>query len=68
MSELTPCNFCNLRSIRRYALKRGKEVTMLPSTSELGGIDVYVHPPDTEINTEKHFNAWFMALTDYCCC
>lgn len=41
---------------------------MRTSTSELGGLDVYVHPPDTEIDTEKHFSAWFMALTDYCCC
>lgn len=72
MSRLTPCNFCNLWDIRKYAKIDGCTVTLVPleqgDEHPLGGIDVLVHKPDEEPDREKHWHAWFMALTDYCCC
>lgn len=68
MSSLTRCNYCDLRSIRKDASRKKQEVTVRESTSDLGGIDVFVHPPNEAIDEEKHFAAWFGALTDYCCC
>lgn len=72
MSELTPCNFCNLKWIRCAADKAGKAVTLVRlercAANPLGGVDVLVHDVGEEPDREKHFRAWFMALTDHCCC
>lgn len=72
MSTLTPCNFCNLRWIKKRARITGDQVTLVmiePSEAHpLGGVDVLVHPADEQPDREKHFHAWFMALSDHCCC
>lgn len=71
MSELTPCNHCTLKRIRRRAEKEGKKVTLVGNR---GWTTAYVHPKDIDIKTlsakqrEPYFAASFMALTDYCCC
>lgn len=69
MSHLTPCNFCNLRSYRRWASEQGKVITLRPAPKDFApkGIDVMMHA-EGEQPTEKHWTAWFMALTDHCCC
>lgn len=36
MSELTPCNFCNLRRMREQALKHGMVVTTRQQDSRAG--------------------------------
>jgi hypothetical protein len=72
MSELTPCNFCNLRRLRAYAAKNGKVVTLqygrVTAGGFEGGVDALVHAPDETPDVEKHFLEWYMELTDYCCC
>jgi hypothetical protein len=68
MSELTPCCLCVLKDIKQSARRRGLEVAVKPSDSSIGGFDVYVHPPDEEIDTDKHFRAWLGGLSESCCC
>jgi hypothetical protein len=74
VSELTPCNYCTLRGIRRMACERGHEVTLAPDDD---GISVYVHPPGHEPDTSSdpmgnpnspYFTSWFMALSEECVC
>jgi hypothetical protein len=72
MSELTPCNYCSLRNIRRRAERKGLNVTL---RHEGSGTTVYIHPSDvTEFplredgEPDEYFAAWFMALTDHCVC
>lgn len=57
MSELTPCNYCTLWSIRDR--NKGKKVELKPN-EEHGGLDIY-------IDGEKR-GGWFMEITDHCCC
>jgi hypothetical protein len=70
MSELTPCNYCTLKSIKRRAEEGGMTVTLLNG-------DVYVHPATVAIKElssgedgerEQYWRAWFMKLTDHCVC
>lgn len=71
MSELTPCNHCNLRMYRRTAAKLGKVVTLVPDGDPKHfpeGVAVLVHPAGEEPDRERHRVAWFGALTDYCVC
>lgn len=74
MSELTPCNYCTLASIRQRAKARDMVVTLLP---ERGGFDVFMHPPEIHPSMTfgvavdappEYWRAWFMALTDHCVC
>jgi hypothetical protein len=75
MSELTRCNYCDLRSIERGAKQDDMVITKLVGWK--GGIDVFVHPSGAEITKksqgdnhphQKWFRAWFMSITDHCCC
>ena len=74
MSELTPCNYCNLQEIKRNAKKKGFKVTKLSGDFGLGGVDVFAHPknvkidPKDEEQREKYFRAWMMEISDSCCC
>lgn len=81
MSDMTPCNYCNLKAIRKR--NKGKGMTIRLTTegvdSRLGGVNVIVYPSTLRIPPYKqaeerakflkdHFVAWFMELTGYCCC
>lgn len=76
MSELTPCNYCNLNRMQARAKREGKRVTILAGdfVEMGGGKDVFVHPPDIDIKSlskeerQKYWRSWMMAITDYCCC
>lgn len=78
MSDLTLCNYCNLRSIRERAKKDNMKVTTLRDAGwGLGGINVYVHSRNIDITSlkggedgeRKKFRvAWLMELTSNCCC
>ena len=80
MSELTQCNFCSLKEIKRRAKKEGLRVTKLRN-NKYGGIDIFVIPKDIAITPildslkqpaslehKKYFQAWFMKLTSHCVC
>jgi len=75
MSELTPCNYCTLLRIKARAKKEGKKVTILPNTSsQLGGLNVYVHPKEVKLKElaliarETYGGVWFWSLSDHCVC
>lgn len=68
---MAECNYCTFQWLKRRAEKEGKVVTVIPSKSELGGVDVYVHSAKVikpQINRNRHWKAWFMELTDECAC
>jgi len=79
MSELTQCNYCSLRDVKRQAAHVGKHVHIKRDyNGELGGVDVYVTPvsvdlPEGEIPRaseffQQYWVAWFMEVTKSCCC
>lgn len=43
MSELTSCNYCNLRNIRKIAKEQNKRVILVAS-SFMGGTEVFAVP------------------------
>lgn len=72
MSELTLCNFCTLRRIRKNAKTKGNRVILKSATyssgNNLGGTDVFVLGPKERMSKNKCFITWFMALSDHCVC
>jgi hypothetical protein len=66
-----PCNLCLLRDIRRRAEAAGKVVHLVVremGPEGLGGTDVFVCPPDVELDTEAHFAAWMWEISKDCAC
>jgi hypothetical protein len=67
MSELTPCNYCSLKVIKKEAGLRGHVITHR-------GQDIYVHPLGVDIThlsekeRDKYWRAWMMEITDHCVC
>ncbi len=62
MSELTQCNYCSLKSIKRRAKEKNQKVVLKPAKKGkyyMGGQDVFVN---------GEFVAWFMELSNRCCC
>ena len=66
MSELTSCNYCNLKKIKVNAKREHKKVKIKRSPQvgteryeNMGGVDVFVNGKNV---------AWFMELPDHCCC
>ncbi len=59
MSELTPCNYCDLKSIKARAKRDGKKVKTGPSKTLPGW---------TVVKVGGEAVAWFMKLTDHCVC
>ena len=63
MSEMTPCNYCTLMSIKQR-VKKGDKVITRASLGSMGGVDVFVVPkgetlpPSREMTLpdEKHPN------------
>jgi hypothetical protein len=74
MSELTQCNFCHLEDIKARAWRDKQKVTLVPSSHELKGLDVYVHPKDINIHLlheptkQKYWICWFWAIGAKCEC
>jgi hypothetical protein len=68
------CNYCCFKSVKANAKRAGMKVATSPHTGVLGGVDVYRLPPSvrlTELGKQeraKYFVAWYMELTDHCCC
>jgi hypothetical protein len=78
MSELTPCNYCNLNRIKRRAKENGMKVTVLNDARwGMGGSNVYVHPKGLKIEKlggaedgprEKYRVSWMMEIPSRCEC
>ncbi len=79
MSDLTQCNYCSLKGIRRRAKKDGNKVhTKRNSVWCNGGVNIYVAPSDEltpkgGIVEDSEFHkaywvSWFMELSDGCVC
>ena len=74
MSELTTCNYCNLKRMEEDAKAEGNKVTLIPSKSKMGGSEVYVHPRSINIKKfnrgqlQRFWVAWMMEITDHCVC
>jgi hypothetical protein len=74
MSELTPCNYCNLNRIKHRAKQSGRVVTTIVDNE--GWTDVYLHPPEvTEFPKRNHNDEWpqylvssMMKITNHCVC
>jgi hypothetical protein len=63
------CNYHSFRRIKQRAKKTDSQV-ILEQDEEyaLGGVNCYVVPEGETLDREKHFEAWFMELTDCCAC
>ncbi len=79
MSELTICNCCSLKGIRRRAKEAGKRVYVMRNVRwTSGGVNVYVLPSDVYVPIQgivedsefhkKYFTAWFMEVSQSCAC
>jgi hypothetical protein len=76
MSELTKCNYCDLKSIRRRARARGEKIVVVGQTAyripkSMSKRDFMKLPTgsvDARTGKGKYFVAWFMAIPDHCCC
>lgn len=51
MSWLTICNYCSMRSLQARATKEKMVITKFHH--EDGSVDVFVHPPDIKIETDR---------------
>ena len=61
MGGLTPCNYCTLQRMKANAEKRGNEII-------LRGLNAYVVKKGEKVQPGDEPVAWFMELTNYCCC
>ena len=78
MGDLTSCNLCKLRAIRRRAKEAGKVVTVLPdATWGMGGVNVYVHPKSVDVRElpggedgprAEYRVSWMMEIPERCEC
>ena len=74
MSELTQCNYCLLKHIKKRAKEKRMKVTVRATNWGLGGFDVFMHPKDIVIDPKnveqrnQYFQSWMMEITDHCVC
>jgi hypothetical protein len=71
MSELTQCNYCDLKSIKARAERDNLKVTKIKVDWGLGGYDILVHPKEVEkpeLDRDKYFVAWMMEIGKFCEC
>jgi hypothetical protein len=75
MSELTQCNYCSLRQIRKQAKSDGMKVTIRVGWN--GGKDIYVHPKEIVIPNvngdknplrDKYCHNWMQSIGSSCSC
>jgi hypothetical protein len=67
MSDLTSCNYCTLKRIRKDAKENGK-IVVLKASGFMGGIDVFVLKRGEKLDRKEHFCAWLMEIPDRCVC
>lgn len=66
---MSQCNYCTMKAMKARAKKNKTRIVTFPSREmgSMGGIEVH-EVKKGEKPTEKNFCAWFMEVTDYCCC
>jgi len=74
MSELTRCNYCNVKRLKIDAKKCGMKVTKKLAKYALGGYDFFVHPkeimidPQNPVDRNQYFRMWCMEISSSCEC
>lgn len=71
MSELTQCNYCNLRDIRRRAKSQGKIVTVKTYTKDPTWKAVFVHKKGEELVEDMENGncvSLMLEIGDHCEC
>lgn len=76
MSSITKCNYCKLRTLRRRAKASGEKIVLVGNTayripqrmSKRDFLKLPVGTPDNRVGRSKYWVAWFMEITNHCCC
>jgi hypothetical protein len=75
MSELTSCNRCKYELLKILAIERKEKLVLIPNINNLGGTSIFMLKQNESIPLnpnkqwkDEHFVAWFMELSDECCC
>jgi hypothetical protein len=70
MSELTPCNYCSLQTLRDRAKAEGKILARRPDAFGPWGGGLRFHMIDTkdEPLDDDNFCAWLAEVPDHCVC
>ena len=72
MSELTPCNYCNLKEARIYAKKKGERI-VVGGRDKYGLIQIFSIPQGVKTrvafaNPKEYVHQWMAEIPDHCCC
>ena len=62
------CNRCEFEHLRANAEQDRKIVEVQTDPGALGGVNVYVRYSESPLDTEVHFVAWYMELSEDCAC
>lgn len=67
--KMSICNYCSMQDIKRDAKKKDLKVVIIPSTcmDTMGGVEVHVLKKG-EKPSKKNWRAWFMEVSQGCCC
>ena len=73
MAEDNVCSYCKVKAIREQAEQRGRVVRIRRSTGALGGVMIYVVPPNTPEDktvdgSSRYFYEWVPSINDTCTC
>lgn len=70
MSDLTACNYCKLKRLRRQA-KLSQARIHIRQSKQHGGLNVFLVPHGGSLDSSEGSPfkvAWFKALPETCCC
>lgn len=67
MSELTLCNYCKLRRIQA-SCEPDKKIRLQGNTAYRVPIGFAGRIREDSPEHDEYFVAWFMDITDHCCC
>jgi len=68
MSQLTSCNRCTLKLLRKRKSPGESIKVVEDKDSGMGGFNVYQFPKGHKIIHSKHFVAWLMEIPERCEC
>ena len=59
------CNYCVYKNLKERAKKENNAFITTPL---MGGVEIYLVPPNEKFNQHIHFRAFLCAMPDYCEC